>query len=65
MTATNLLFGLVLLLANGFFVAVEFALLASRRTKLEAMAEDGSARARMALVSMRHLNLQLAGRSSA
>ena len=61
MTAANLLFGLVLLAANGFFVAVEFALLASRRTKLEAMAEDGSARARMALASMRHLNLQLAG----
>jgi CBS domain containing-hemolysin-like protein len=61
MTATNLLFGLVLLLANGFFVAVEFALLASRRTKLESMAEDGSARARMALAAMRHLNLQLAG----
>jgi CBS domain containing-hemolysin-like protein len=60
-TATNLLFGLVLLLANGFFVAVEFALLASRRTKLEAMAEDGSARARLALAAMRHLNLQLAG----
>ena len=29
---TNLLFALLLLLANGFFVAVEFALIASRRT---------------------------------
>jgi CBS domain containing-hemolysin-like protein len=61
MTGTNLLFGLGLLIANGFFVAVEFALLASRRTKLEAMAEGGSARARLALGSMRHLNIQLAG----
>ena len=61
MIATNLLIGLGLLIANGFFVAVEFALLASRRTKLEAMAEAGSARARLALGSMRHLNLQLAG----
>jgi CBS domain containing-hemolysin-like protein len=58
---TDLLFAVLLLLANGFFVAVEFALIASRRTKLEALAEDGSARARVALGSMRHLNLQLAG----
>jgi CBS domain containing-hemolysin-like protein len=57
----NLLLTLVLLLANGFFVAVEFALIASRRTKLEALAEDGSAQARMALTAMRDLNLQLAG----
>jgi CBS domain containing-hemolysin-like protein len=35
--------------------------MASRRTALEAMAEQGSARARVALASMRHLNLQLAG----
>jgi CBS domain containing-hemolysin-like protein len=61
MIARNLLFALVLLLANGFFVAVEFALIASRRTKLEAMAEQGSARARIAVGSMRHLNVQLAG----
>ena len=58
---TNLLLALLLLLANGFFVAVEFALIASRRTKLEALAADGSSRARMALGSMRDLNLQLAG----
>jgi CBS domain containing-hemolysin-like protein len=61
MTIRNLLLALVLLLANGFFVAVEFALLASRRTKLEAMADHGSARARLAIGSMRHLNVQLAG----
>jgi CBS domain containing-hemolysin-like protein len=60
-TALNLLLALVLLLANGFFVAVEFALLASRRTKLESMAEAGSSSARIALGSMRHLNHQLAG----
>jgi len=60
-TAVNLLLALALLLANGFFVAVEFALLASRRTKLESMAEAGSVRARAALGSIRHLNHQLAG----
>lgn len=61
MTGVNLLTGLALLLANGFFVAVEFALIASRRTKLEALAEEGSSRARIALASVQHLNLQLAG----
>ena len=59
--ATSLLIALLLLLANGFFVAVEFALIASRRTKLEALAEQGSTRARIAVGAMRHLNLQLAG----
>jgi CBS domain containing-hemolysin-like protein len=61
MTGINLLITLALLLANGFFVAVEFAVIASRRTKLEAMAEDGSARARLALGAVQRLNLQLAG----
>ena len=61
MTTRNLLLSLALLVANGYFVAVEFALIASRRTKLEAMAERGSARARLAVGSMRHLNVQLAG----
>lgn len=61
MTGTRLALSLVLLVANGFFVAVEFALIASRRTKLESLAQDGSARARLALGAMRHLNLQLAG----
>lgn len=61
MIARNLGLAVLLLLANGFFVAVEFALIASRRTKLEAMADQGSARARLAIGSMRNLNLQLAG----
>jgi CBS domain containing-hemolysin-like protein len=61
MIAWNLILGLGLLVANGFFVAVEFALIASRRTKLESLAEDGSGRAKMALGAMRDLNLQLAG----
>lgn len=59
--ARNLTFMALLLLANAFFVAVEFALIASRRTKLEALAEQGSARARLAIGSMRQLNVQLAG----
>src|SRR3546814_16022310 len=61
MTALNLSLALVLLLANGFFVAAEFALLASRRTKLESMAEAGNARARLALGSLSDPNHPLAG----
>ena len=61
MIARSLLLSLLLLLANGFFVAVEFALIASRRTKLEALAEEGRPRARLAIGAMRHLNVQLAG----
>ena len=59
--ATNLVLAALLLLANGFFVAVEFALIASRRTKVEALAEEGSASARAAAQAMRRLNVQLAG----
>jgi CBS domain containing-hemolysin-like protein len=51
----------LLLLANGFFVAVEFALVASRRTKLEGLAEEGSLPARLALRASNTLSLQLAG----
>jgi magnesium and cobalt exporter, CNNM family len=39
----------VLLLFNGFFVAAEFALVRSRRTRLDAMARAGDAKARLAL----------------
>jgi CBS domain containing-hemolysin-like protein len=60
-TAVNLAIAVGLLLANAFFVAVEFALLASRRTKLETMADQGSAAARVALGELSHLNRQLAG----
>ena len=59
--ARNLAFIAALLLANAFFVAVEFALIASRRTKLEALVEQGSARAKVAVGSMRQLNVQLTG----
>jgi CBS domain containing-hemolysin-like protein len=39
----------VLLLFNGFFVAAEFALVRSRRTRLEAMARGGDSKAQLAL----------------
>jgi len=50
-----------LLAVNGFFVAVEFALVGSHRARLEPMAESGGRRARVALRSISELNLQLAG----
>ncbi|MEX0768324.1 MAG: hemolysin family protein [Microthrixaceae bacterium] len=55
-----LLFGMLLIFANGFFVAVEFSLLAARRGKIEERAEAGSLGARRALEGMRNLNVQLA-----
>src|SRR5689334_23798657 len=50
----------VLLGANGVFVAKEFSLIASRRTKLEGLAEDGSLCARLAFEAAGELPLQLA-----
>src|SRR6478736_10413389 len=38
-----------LLAANGFFVAAEFSVVRSRRSRLEAMARAGDAKARMVL----------------
>jgi CBS domain containing-hemolysin-like protein len=50
-----------LLLANGFFVAVEFAVVGSRRTKLEGLAEAGDRRARRSLIAIADLNRELGG----
>jgi len=60
-TGWFLLAALLLLVANAFFVAVEFALLASRVTRLEPMAEDDDRRAAIALASIKDLQSQLAG----
>ena len=61
MNVGALLVAVVLLLANAFFVAVEFALVASRRTRLESMAEAGHTGARRALGSITDLSWHLAG----
>lgn len=50
-----------LLGANAFFVAMEFALVASRRTRLEALARDGGLAARLAVEASGDLSSQLAG----
>ncbi len=61
MTLVYIAVAFVLLAANAAFVAVEFALLAARRSRLEPLAEAGNRRARITLRAMSDLNLQLAG----
>jgi len=60
MTALALVGSVLMLAVNGFFVAVEFALLGSRRPRLESRAGD-SRRARRALASMADLSRQIGG----
>lgn len=54
------LVAVVLLAMNGVFVAIEFSLIASRRTRLESQADEGNVRARYALEASGSLPLQLA-----
>ncbi|CAM3378280.1 hemolysin family protein [Stackebrandtia soli] len=60
-TGVALTISLILLVANAFFVAAEFALLASKRHRLEARAAEGSRAAKAALHGTRELTLMLAG----
>lgn len=59
--AWALIVSVLLLVANGFFVAAEFALVASRRHRLEDEAAGGSRAARAAVRGSRELSLMLAG----
>ena len=58
---TGLYFVIVLLLvfANGFFVAAEFALVGVRRSRIETLAADGNRRARRLLRLLDNLNAYL------
>jgi CBS domain containing-hemolysin-like protein len=60
-TAWGLLISLLLLALNGFFVAAEFALVASKRYRLEQAASNGNRADRAALDGVRELSLMLAG----
>lgn len=60
-TTVALLLALFLLIANGFFVAVEFGLIATQRAQLEDRANEGNRRARTALNAITNLNTQIAG----
>ena len=61
MNVTYLGASILLLLANGFFVGAEFALIAARRTRIEQLADEGSAPAITALKSIREVSFMLAG----
>ena len=61
MTAWALVAAVALLAANAFFVAVEFAVIASRTSRLEPLASDGSRRAIAALAAARQISVQLSG----
>ena len=61
MSITLLIVTILLLIANGFFVGAEFALVAARRSKIEGLAEEGSTAARLALRSLQELSVMLAG----
>jgi CBS domain containing-hemolysin-like protein len=56
-----LLLSVLLLAGNAFFVAAEFALVASKRYRLEQAAAAGSRAARAAVAGSRELSLMLAG----
>src|SRR3954454_10008553 len=59
MTALLLLAVLVLVLVNGFFVAAEFALVRSRRSRLEELADEGNRPAGRAVTLMDDLSQYL------
>lgn len=61
MSVSALLIAIVLVVLNGFFVAVEFAYTASRRPPLEEAAAAGNRLARWALASMDELPVTFAG----
>ena len=52
---------LLLVAANGFFVAVEFALVAADRQKLDTLASEGRWAARAAISARRRLSFHLSG----
>ncbi|QCU78441.1 HlyC/CorC family transporter [Citricoccus sp. SGAir0253] len=56
----GILWLVVLLAANAFFVAGEFAVMGARRSQIEPRAEAGSGRARTALFAMEHVSQMLA-----
>ncbi|MBW3652092.1 MAG: hemolysin family protein [Actinobacteria bacterium] len=56
MTALLLVAVVVLIFANGFFVAAEFALVRSRRARIEEMAQGGDRKARLVLAQLDDLS---------
>ena len=61
LTGLSLFLTVLLVLGNAFFVGAEFAVISARRDRLEALAEQGRARARLALRAGQELPLLIAG----
>lgn len=57
---TGILFGVLLLLGNAFFVGAEFAIMSARRSQIEPKAAQGNGAARTALFAMERVSLMLA-----
>ncbi len=57
----DLFITVLLLLGNAFFVGAEFAVITARRDRLEALAEEGKTRARIAARAGHELTLLIAG----
>ena len=60
-TTAALVLGVVLLLANAFFVGAEFALISARRAQIELRVTSGSRAARSALRAIEQVSLVMAG----
>ncbi len=60
MSALQLVFAALLVLGNGFFVGAEFALVSVRRSQIEPLAAEGSARARRVLTGLENLPQMMA-----
>jgi len=58
---TALVIGLLLLVANGFFVAAEISLLAANRAQVEELADQGNPGAIRALTALRELSITFSG----
>jgi CBS domain containing-hemolysin-like protein len=60
MSVLLLVFLLLLIAVNGFFVAAEFAIVRSRRSRLEALRDEGARRAAIALDQIDHVDQYVA-----
>ncbi|WAC65586.1 hemolysin family protein [Agrococcus sp. SL85] len=56
----GILWLVILLAANAFFVGAEFAVISARRSQIEPLADRGNRAARLALYAMEHVSLMLA-----
>src|SRR5512134_1510775 len=59
-SAVGLLAVALLVVANGFFVAAEFALVAARRSRIEQLAAEGNVSAQVVRELLRHLDAYVA-----